>query len=76
LTTTEHPIGEIIEASCLETFKEAAKVWMGQPPGWLALAGYQNSEPIAARRYRVINGGQPVIIITEYFLRKVFQDAP
>jgi chorismate-pyruvate lyase len=77
LTTTERPIGEIIDASRLETFKEAAKVWIGPPPGWLALAGYQNSEPrIAARRYRVITGGQPAIIITEYFLRKVFQDAP
>jgi chorismate lyase len=77
LTTTERPIGEIIDASCLETFKEAAKVWIGQPPGWLALAGYQNPEPrIAARRYRVISGGQTVLIITEYFLRKVFQDAP
>ncbi|HUB56575.1 MAG TPA: chorismate pyruvate-lyase family protein [Mycobacterium sp.] len=76
LTTTECPIGEIIEASCLETFKEPAKVWIGPPPGWLPLAGYQNSEPrIAARRYRVITGGQPAIIITEYFLRKVFQDA-
>jgi chorismate lyase len=77
LTTTERPIGEIIDASRLETFKEAAKVWIGPPPGWLALAGYQNLEPrIAARRYRVITGGQPAIIITEYFLRKVFQDAP
>jgi chorismate lyase len=77
LTTTERPIGEVIDASRLETFKEAAKVWIGQPPGWLALAGYQNSEPrIAARRYRVISGGQTVLIITEYFLRKVFQDAP
>jgi chorismate-pyruvate lyase len=77
LTTTERPIGEIIDASRLETFKEAAKVWIGPPPGWLALAGYQNSERrIAARRYRVITGGQPAIIITEYFLREVFQDAP
>jgi chorismate lyase len=77
LTTTERPIGEIIDASCLETFKETAKVWIGPPPGWLALAGHQNSEPrIAARRYRVITGGQPVIIITEYFIRQVFQDAP
>jgi len=77
LTTTERPIGETIDASCLESYKEAAKVWIGQPPGWLALAGYQNSEPrIAARRYRVISGGQPVIIITEYFLREVFQDGP
>lgn len=77
LTKTEHPIGEVMAASCLETFKESAKVWIGQPPGWLALAGYQNSEPrIVARRYRVIAGRQPVIIITEYFLRNVFQDPP
>ena len=77
LTETERPIGEVMAASCLESFKEEAKVWIGQPPGWLGLAGYQNSEArIVARRYSVISGGQPVIIITEYFLRNVFQDAP
>src|ERR1700742_1569718 len=77
LTQSERPIGEIMADSCLEAFKEEAKVWIGQPPGWLALAGYHNSEPrIAARRYRVIAQGQPVIIITEYFLQNVFQDAP
>jgi chorismate--pyruvate lyase len=77
LTKTEHPIGEVIAASCLETFKEAAKVWVGPPPGWLAVAGYQNAEPrIVARRYRVISEGQPVMIITEYFLRNAFRDAP
>jgi chorismate lyase len=77
LTRTEHPIGEVIAASCLETFKETAKVWIGEPPGWLALAGYQSPEPrIVARQYRVIAGGQPAMIITEYFLRNVFQDAP
>ncbi len=77
LIETERPIGEIMAASCLESFKEAAKVWKGQPPGWIALAGYESSEPeIVARRYRVIAGGQPVIIITEYFLRNEFQDAP
>jgi chorismate lyase len=77
LTQSERPIGEIMADSRLETFKEEAKVWIGHPPGWLALAGYHNSEPrTAARRYRVIAQGQPVIIITEYFLRNVFQDAP
>jgi chorismate-pyruvate lyase len=77
LTQSERPIGEVMADSCLETFKEEAKVWIGQPPGWLAHAGYHNSEPrIAARRYRVIAQGQPVIIITEYFLQNVFHDAP
>ena len=77
LTKTERPIGEVIAASCLETFKEAAKVWVGPPPGWLAVAGHQNAEPrIVARRYRVISEGQPVMIITEYFLRNAFRDTP
>lgn len=77
LTKTGRPIGEIIAASCLETFKEEAKVWIGPPPSWLAIAGYQSSAPrIVARRYRVVTGGQPAVIITEYFLQNVFQDAP
>jgi chorismate--pyruvate lyase len=76
LIETERPIGEIMAASCLETFKETAKVWIGQPPDWLAVAGYESSEPrIVGRRYRIMIGAQPVIIITEYFLRNVFQDA-
>ena len=77
LTKTERPIGEIMAASCLETFKEAARAWIGRPPDWLTAAGYQSSEPrIVARRYRVIFGGQTAIIITEYFLREVFEDTP
>jgi chorismate--pyruvate lyase len=77
LTGTERPIGEIMAASSLETFKETAKVWIGHPPDWLVLAGHHNSESrIVARRYRVIAGGHPAIIITEYFLRDVFEVAP
>jgi chorismate--pyruvate lyase len=54
----------------LESFKEAAEVWNGPPPTWLGAAGYQHPEPsIVGRRYRVITGGQPAIVITEYFLR-------
>jgi chorismate lyase len=77
LTNTECPIGEVIAASCLETFKETAEVWIGQPPSWLGLAGYHHSEPrIVGRRYRVIAGGQPGMIINEYFLRNIFENAP
>lgn len=77
LTSTARPIGEVMAASCIETFKKQVKVWIGELPEWLALGGYQNSRTrTVARRYRVIAGGQPVLIITEYFLRSVFQDAP
>ncbi|BBX97594.1 chorismate--pyruvate lyase family protein [Mycobacterium lacus] len=76
LTQTDRPIGEVMAASCIETFKEEATVWVGESPGWLKLEGYRNSRAkTVARRYRIIAGGQPVIIITEYFLRSVFQDA-
>jgi chorismate lyase len=77
LTETDRPIGEVMAASFIETFKEAAKVWIGELPGWLALDGYQNSRTgTVARRYRMFSAGKPVIIITEYFLQSVFQDAP
>jgi chorismate--pyruvate lyase len=73
LTTTDRPIGEVMAASCIETFKEEAKVWTGELPGWLQLDGYQSSRAkTVARQYRIIAGGQPVIIITEYFLRSVW----
>lgn len=75
LTRTDRPIGEVMAASYIESFKEAAKVWVGELPDWLALNGYQNSqEKAVGRRYRVLVKGQPVIIITEYFLQSVFQD--
>ncbi len=77
LTKTDRPIGEVIAADRLETFKEAASVWIGELPGWLALAGYCDSRANRiARRYRIISGGRPVIIITEYFLRSLFQTVP
>ncbi|RFD27128.1 chorismate--pyruvate lyase [Mycobacterium uberis] len=77
LTKTHRPIGEVMAASCIETYKEDAKVWIGDLPCWLVDNGYKNSlERIVGRRYRLIAGGRPVIITTEYFLRSVFQDAP
>ncbi len=77
LTETDRPIGEVMAASRVETFKEAAKVWIGKLPGWLELDGYQNSRTgTIARRYRIVAGGQPVMVITEHFLRNVFHNAP
>ncbi|MGA9494146.1 MAG: chorismate pyruvate-lyase family protein [Mycobacterium sp.] len=76
LTETECPIGEILVASRLETFKEAAEVWIGQPPGWLPRRECAIAEAeTVGRRYRVLSGERPVMIITEYFLRNVFRNA-
>ena len=75
LTKTDRPIGEIMAASCIETFKEMAQVWIGELPAWLPRDGYRTSRPTTVgRRYRIITGGRPVLIITEYFLRNVFHD--
>ncbi|BBX85817.1 chorismate--pyruvate lyase family protein [Mycolicibacterium aubagnense] len=75
LMETDRPIGEIMAGSCIETYKEEAKVWAGKLPSWPALDGYRNSRvETVARRYRIICGGQPVIVITEYILRTVFEE--
>lgn len=36
LTQTNDPLGEVMAASHIETFKEEAKVWVGDLPGWRA----------------------------------------
>lgn len=76
LTETDRPIGEVMASTHIETFKEEAKVWTGKLPSWLALNGYEITQTeTIARRYRVISGGKPVLIITEYVLKSVFDDA-
>ncbi|WP_428342907.1 chorismate--pyruvate lyase family protein [Mycobacterium sp.] len=72
LTETDCPIGEIMAAGRLETFKEPAAVWIGETPDWLAVEGYRTPRPrTVGRRYRIISGGRPVIIINEYFLESL-----
>ncbi|MUL79798.1 chorismate pyruvate-lyase family protein [Mycolicibacterium sp. CBMA 226] len=69
LTSTCAPIGEIMAASRLETFKEPADIWVAESPDWLAAATDQAAQPrTVSRRYRIIIDGQPVIVITEHFL--------
>ncbi|WP_061000258.1 chorismate--pyruvate lyase family protein [Mycolicibacterium mucogenicum] len=69
LTSTTAPIGEIMAASRLETFKEPADIWVAESPDWLTAVTGQVPQPwTVSRRYRIILEGQPVIVITEYFL--------
>ena len=75
LIKTNRPIGEAIIDSRLENFKEATSVWMLVFPGWLMDLGCEKARSrIIARRYRIIVGGQPIMVITEYFLRDEFYD--
>lgn len=70
LTETNRPIGETIAASRLETYKEPVTVWIDELPSWTGLRNHPRERPRAVtRRYCMTSGGQPVIVITEYFLR-------
>ncbi len=75
LTTTDRPIGEVMAANRVETFKEAATVWIGELPPWVFRGGLHTAQPsTVGRRYRIVSRGEPVIVITEYFLRSVLRD--
>lgn len=76
LRDTDRPIGEIVLASCIETYKDAAKVWVAPTPDWAGgPVGQGKPSTTYARRYRMIAGGLPVICISEYFLVQSFASA-
>lgn len=68
LETSQKPIGHLILENRLETFREILGC-VKEKAG--ALAGYFNNilptDYLIARRYRVIVGGQPIMLITEKF---------
>ncbi|MCV7170353.1 DUF98 domain-containing protein [Mycobacterium manitobense] len=67
LAETKRPIGEVMLASGMETFKEAAEVWLAGVPAW-ARPDDGRDAPVVARRYRTIASNVPIMSITEYFL--------
>jgi chorismate--pyruvate lyase len=72
LSETDRPIGEIVVANCIETYKDAAKVWIAPIPDWTGVGNPDNQSNAYARSYRIITGGLPVISISEYFLSDIF----
>lgn len=72
LTETDRPIGEVVLSNCIETYKDAAKVWFAPIPDWARIEKSSNQPGTYARRYRIIIGGRPVISISEYFLTDAF----
>ena len=67
LIETDNPIGRLWVQYKLETRKEILKIWR-LPAGRLSRHfGHAGSAGLLARTYRVISGGRPVMVITEYF---------
>ena len=67
LIESDNPIGRLWVQYKLETRKEILKIWR-LPAGRLGrYFGHAASAGLLARTYRVISGGEPVMLITEYF---------
>lgn len=70
LLSTDEPIGRLLAVHRVETFREfrqVGRVRAGTLGQWFALDG---DEELLCRRYRMISGGRPIALITEYFPRQ------
>jgi len=67
LVATDVPLGRLWAEYKLETWKELLAVWR-RPIGVLAEFFPGNGQTdLLARRYRMISGGRPLMLITEHF---------
>jgi len=67
LLSTSEPIGHLLVANRVETFRELVRAGR-TPAGPLAdRLDLESGEELLFRTYRVISGGQPAMLITEYF---------
>jgi chorismate-pyruvate lyase len=67
LLTTDKPIGRLIRENRLEIFRELLGSERAGNPHAAALFGLPLQTPLLSRIYRMSNGGQPVMQITEWF---------
>ncbi len=76
LVTTSQPIGYLLVAQRVETFRELLRT--GRTPAGVrgASFGLRSSDLLLLRTYRVIAGGRPVMLITEYFPPSFFPAPP
>jgi len=67
LLTTSEPIGHLLAANRIETFREVLRLGH-KPAGPLGLQfGLQGGDELLSRTYRIVAGGKPIILLTEYF---------
>jgi chorismate-pyruvate lyase len=76
LLRTDKPIGVVLAQSRTETFREILRTDR-EPAGDLAAHfGIDPAEDVLWRTYRIIAGGEPVILITEKFPARFFLGLP
>lgn len=66
LVTTNRPLGRLWVEHKLETRKEILRVWR-VPAGGPGVHFDDPPQGLIARTYRVISGGRPIMLISEYF---------
>lgn len=67
LLTTSEPIGHLLAANRIETFREVLRSGR-KPAGRLGFRlGMESGDELLFRTYRIIVGGKPIMLLTEYF---------
>jgi chorismate-pyruvate lyase len=76
LVGTDEPIGALLARTRLETFREILRVFR-EPAGVNgAVFGIDPTAELIARTYRIVSGGQPILLITEKFPPHLFRSVP
>jgi chorismate-pyruvate lyase len=70
LLAGKETIGRILRKHRLETFRELVD-W-GSAPTPAEATGYFPNTEMMYRSYRIVSGGEPVMIVTEFFDRRTF----
>jgi chorismate-pyruvate lyase len=67
LVSTSEPIGRLLIAARLETFRDILTAGTERAGGVGAHFGINRDDDVFARTYRIVSGGRPVMLITEKF---------
>lgn len=65
--TSDEPLGRLWSRHKLETWKELLSVTSGTLPHPDSFFSVNDSRELLTRTYRVLSGGQPLMLIAEYF---------
>lgn len=67
LLTSNEPLGRLWSQHQLETWKDLLSVKVRALNSLAALFSANDSNDVLVRTYRLLSGGQPIMLITEYF---------